>query len=60
MERVPGLPPTAANGSGFGSRLIEATLKGELNGNLKRDYGPEGVTIRLSFPLDPGLNGHRK
>jgi CHASE1-domain containing sensor protein/two-component sensor histidine kinase len=59
-ERVPGLPPTAANGSGFGSRLIEATLKGELNGNLKRDYGPEGVTIRLSFPLDPGLNGHRK
>lgn len=55
-ESIAGLSEPAANGSGFGSRLIDASLKGELAGSLRRDYGPEGLTIRLSFPLDPMLN----
>lgn len=55
-EQVPGLEGPPPNGSGFGSRLIEASLKGELSGTLARDYRPDGLTIRLSFPLDPGLN----
>ncbi|WP_374429429.1 CHASE domain-containing protein [Tabrizicola sp.] len=42
--------------SGFGSRLIDASLKGELRGNIQREYGPEGLVIRLSFPVEPALN----
>jgi two-component sensor histidine kinase len=43
------------SGSGFGSRLIEASLKGELSGTLTRDFGPEGLRIALRFPLNPEL-----
>ena len=39
--------PTA----GFGSRLIEASLKGELSGTLTRTYHSGGLRIRLAFPL---------
>ncbi|MDP3197412.1 CHASE domain-containing protein [Tabrizicola sp.] len=55
-ERISGLSAPPETGSGFGSRLIEASLKGELQGSLTRDYGPEGLQIRISFPLDPALN----
>jgi two-component sensor histidine kinase len=55
-EKVAGLETGAVRTSGFGSRLIDATLKGELSGTLARDYGPDGVTIQLSVPLDPTLN----
>lgn len=55
-ERISGLSTPPESGSGFGSRLIEASLKGELQGSLTRDYGPEGLQIRISFPLDPALN----
>lgn len=58
-ERISGLATPPASGSGFGSRLIEASLKGELQGSLIRDYGPEGLQIRISFPLDPALNRTR-
>lgn len=59
-EKFAGLGDSPANGAGFGSRLIEASLKGELSGTLTRGYGPEGLTIRISFPLDPGLNARAK
>jgi two-component sensor histidine kinase len=55
-ERIAGLIAPDAASSGFGSRLIEAGLKGELGGTLTRDYTPDGLTIRISFPLDPALN----
>lgn len=55
-ERIAGITEPSAAGSGFGSRLIEASLKGELAGSLSRDYGADGLTIRISFPLDPALN----
>lgn len=59
-ERITSLEPTNGTGTGFGSRLIEASLKGELSGTLTRDFTDEGLEIRLSFPLDPALNGHGK
>ena len=58
-ERISGLATPPVSGSGFGSRLIEASLKGELQGSLTRDYGPEGLQIHISFPLDPALNRTR-
>lgn len=59
-ERIAGLTAPDAASSGFGSRLIEAGLKGELGGTLTRDYTPDGLTIRISFPLDPALNAPAK
>jgi two-component system CheB/CheR fusion protein len=36
---------------GFGSRLVRATVKGQLGGELARDWRPEGLIMRLSVPL---------
>jgi two-component sensor histidine kinase len=49
----------ADRSTGFGSRLIEASLKGELSGTLTRDFSPDGLVIRIRFPLDPALNPAR-
>lgn len=59
-EGVAGLKAPDGASAGFGSRLIDATVKGELSGTLTRDYGPTGLNMRLSMPLDPVLNGRTK
>lgn len=43
--------PTPQVGSGFGSRLIDASLKGELQGTLDRQFKADGLLVTLSFPL---------
>lgn len=53
-ETEPGQPGPAT--PGFGSRLIEASLKGELSGTLERNFTPTGLEIRVRFPVDPALN----
>lgn len=45
-----------AKDAGFGSRLIEASLKSELSGSIERMFRPDGLSIRLSFPLSATLN----
>ncbi|RWJ04897.1 MAG: PAS domain S-box protein [Mesorhizobium sp.] len=37
-----------ADGEGFGSLLSRATVKGQLDGEISRDWRPEGLTIRLT------------
>lgn len=39
--------------AGFGSRLIDASLRGELKGTLTRDFTPGGLHIKIRFPLNP-------
>lgn len=59
-ERFPhdmAAPPAAA---GFGSRLIEASLRGELSGSLQREYRPDGLQISVSFPLEGGAGEDRQ
>ena len=53
-EPAPSAKAPPARG-GFGSRLIEASLRGELSGSLTREFTPEGLQIRLRFPLKPEL-----
>jgi CHASE1-domain containing sensor protein/two-component sensor histidine kinase len=48
-------PEATATGSGFGSRLIEVSLKGELSGTIHRDFSAEGLRITLRFPMSPNL-----
>ena len=55
-ETTPGQPPAASNaapgpGSGFGTRLLEAMVAGELEGRLTRDLQPGRLTIEIRFPL---------
>lgn len=35
---------------GFGSRLIQMTVEGELGGRLTRDLGPDGMSLRIDLP----------
>jgi two-component sensor histidine kinase len=40
--------PGAINEEGFGSILTRTTVTGQLNGQITRDWQPEGLTIQLS------------
>lgn len=40
--------------AGFGSRLIDISIEGELGGRVMRDYRPDGLRARLSVPLKDG------
>nr|WP_281393122.1 CHASE domain-containing protein [Roseibium litorale] len=44
---------TQPSSKGFGSRLIDASIRGELRGNISHDFGQNGLKIRISLPL-PG------
>jgi two-component sensor histidine kinase len=44
----PVIPP---NRSGFGSRLIERSLQGQLGGEATLDYAPDGVRCHIRLPL---------
>jgi PAS domain S-box-containing protein len=41
----------APSSQGFGSKLEQATVRGQLNGTIERDWQPDGVIIRLSLDL---------
>jgi PAS domain S-box-containing protein len=48
-------PPTRR---GFGTRLIERSVSGELNGRVELDYRPAGFEARIAVPLAAAqLNG---
>ncbi len=48
-----GPPVTPPTTSGFGSRLIATSLKGELGGDAVFDYRPEGLVCLLTLRLEP-------
>jgi len=50
----------ATEAAGFGSRLIEASLRGELSGTIEKVFRPDGLSIRISFPLNAALNPARR
>lgn len=50
--RESGGPPVARPESqGFGSRLIEASVKRQLGGVLEMDFAPTGLVCRMDIPL---------
>ncbi|MGN2248165.1 PAS domain-containing protein [Frateuria sp. GZRR35] len=44
--------------TGFGSRLVDLTLRDQLAGELTRTWHPEGLEVRVSVPIDR-LTGDR-
>jgi PAS domain S-box-containing protein len=50
QERVTGQhAPVAANPSGFGTKLIDAILRGDLGGSISSDFTNEGLHAELRF-----------
>ncbi|HEX6959501.1 MAG TPA: HWE histidine kinase domain-containing protein [Ferrovibrio sp.] len=49
----PAQPPTR---KGFGSRLIERSIVGELNGQLSMDYTESGLICRFTIPLQRSVH----
>jgi len=48
-----GGPPAADDGTtGFGSRLVKATVNGQLRGELNRSFEPGGMIAVLTVPID--------
>jgi len=46
-------PPVIQPGTlGFGSRLIDRTIRGELNGTVESQYLPDGLRVRIDAPLE--------
>jgi PAS domain S-box-containing protein len=47
-------PPAdgAASGDGFGTWLVDNTVKGQLQGQIARRWDAEGLTILMAMPLD--------
>lgn len=41
--------------SGFGSRLIDASVRGELAGTIRRDFRPGGLAVELRFPVSAAV-----
>lgn len=37
--------------SGFGQRMIAMSVKADLDGTIERDWGPDGLTATLRFPV---------
>ena len=37
-------------GKGFGSRLVEASIGGELGGRIDREFGPQAMTVTFTIP----------
>jgi PAS domain S-box-containing protein len=48
-----GPPVTQPDAIGFGTRLIERSVTGELSGEVECDYSPTGLRCRLNVPLGP-------
>lgn len=53
VECGPGCEPDASS-SGFGQRMIALSVKSDLGGTIDRDWRPEGLTVRLRFPVKRG------
>jgi two-component sensor histidine kinase len=42
---------TGASSGGFGSRMIELSVQGQLNGKLERFWEPDGLRVEIDLPV---------
>lgn len=47
--------PASPAAPGFGTRLMDSCIQLTLGGQIQRDFRPEGLRIRITFPLTPRL-----
>ncbi|WP_157033482.1 PAS domain-containing protein [Belnapia moabensis] len=52
-----GPPVRAPAGRGFGTRMLEAVLRGQLGGTLALDWKPDGLECRIALPAARVLAG---
>nr|WP_255616658.1 HWE histidine kinase domain-containing protein [Microvirga puerhi] len=53
-EERGGPPVTPPKRLGFGSKLMERSIRSELGGELDRNFDPAGLTCTIRFPLETG------
>ena len=46
-----GVPAEAPKRRGFGARLIDASIRGEMAGSIDHDFHASGLTITIRFPI---------
>jgi PAS domain S-box-containing protein len=52
-EHLPqGLPPPAQASDGFGATLLDIAVTRQLKGRLAREWGPQGLVVRIDLPPD--------
>lgn len=51
-----GPPVVAPTRRGFGSRLIERSVKHDLAGDITTEYGEDGLFVTMTFQVDSGRN----
>ena len=56
VERQGPPVPPAPSRRGFGSRMMEAIVRGQLGGTLAMEWKPDGLTCRISLPSDRVLS----
>lgn len=49
-----GCPGASQQREGFGARMVDAILRRQLRGSLRRTWGPDGLSLSLAFPTDQG------
>jgi two-component sensor histidine kinase len=52
--RESGGPETTAPSAvtGFGSKLVEMSVQGQMRGEIEREWRPEGLEVRIALPRD--------
>lgn len=50
-EESGGPPVATPRRKGFGSRVLEATIRGQLQGSIAMEWGPDGLVCQLDIPL---------
>jgi PAS domain S-box-containing protein len=55
-QETDGPPVITPERQGFGSRLIDRTIAGDLHGEVEADFSASGLTCRVSFPLESAVN----
>jgi len=56
-EHGAGLPVATPTRRGFGSRLIEMTVRGQLGGRLEQAWTPTGLVCRIALPASRNVAG---
>lgn len=51
----PGKEPPAEGAPGFGTRLIDASIRAELRGRIEREFLPDGLRIEIVIPLESAM-----
>ena len=51
FQRFELVPAVDQGAEGFGSRLVQMSIEGQLGGKMERRFAPEGLEVDLAIPV---------